>query len=270
MLACPLSQRADTPRSGSGTGPERALERRHPDPPLAAARKLSRPQRSLRAQARSREAPTHDSPQAPAQRPNHQAAAGPGRSEHWNVDILIPLARQRDSSAGPNVPCERRTDPAEPRRGTNPQRQPRHSATVKQVGAPGYTAFLQNAPLVRHTRGLTPGWYAVPRWGTPNASPSPEPPCAGLIPQSTPKYAKRQRDRAGASIGSDQTSPSRTARKPHPPPSFPARAGPIPRSLVEAVILSASPGTRPPQNRWEHQGMRRSFRTHRWYAIPGV
>jgi hypothetical protein len=44
----------------------------------------------------------------------HEAAAGPGRSEHRNVDILVPLARQRESSAGPNVPCERRTDPAEP------------------------------------------------------------------------------------------------------------------------------------------------------------
>ena len=42
------------------------------------------------------------------------AAAGPGRSEHRNVDILSPLARQRESPAGPNVPCERRTDPAEP------------------------------------------------------------------------------------------------------------------------------------------------------------
>ncbi|MFZ4819205.1 MAG: hypothetical protein ACOYLU_11200, partial [Limisphaerales bacterium] len=26
-----------------------------------------------------------------------------------------------------------------------------------------YAAFLQNAPVVRHTRGFTPGWYAVPR-----------------------------------------------------------------------------------------------------------
>ena len=65
------------------------------------------------------------------------AAAGPGRSEHRNVDILIPLARQRESPAGPNVPCERRTDPAEPHRGTDPQRQPNHSATAKQVRAPG-------------------------------------------------------------------------------------------------------------------------------------
>jgi hypothetical protein len=69
--------------------------------------------------------------------PIHEAAAGSGRSEHRNVDILIPVARQRESPAGPNVPCERRTDPAEPRRGTDPQRQPRHSATAKQVRAPG-------------------------------------------------------------------------------------------------------------------------------------
>jgi len=43
--------------------------------------------------------------------------------------------------------------------------------------------------------------------------------------------------------------PSRTARKPQPTPSFPASAGPIPRSPVEALIPSASPGIQPPQNR---------------------
>ena len=43
-----------------------------------------------------------------------RAAAGSGRSEHRNVDTLIPLARKRESPTGPNVPCERRTDPAEP------------------------------------------------------------------------------------------------------------------------------------------------------------
>jgi hypothetical protein len=69
--------------------------------------------------------------------PNHEAAAGPGRSEHRNVDILIPVARQRESPAGPNVPCERRTDPAEPPPPTSPRRQPWHSATAKQVRAPG-------------------------------------------------------------------------------------------------------------------------------------
>jgi hypothetical protein len=104
------------------------------------------------------------------------AAAGSGRSEHRNVDILIPVARPRESLAGPNVPCERRTDPAEPRRGTDPQAPApalRHRKTGHSTRV--YAAFLQNAPVVRHTRGFTPGWYAVPPWGTPNASPPQSP-----------------------------------------------------------------------------------------------
>jgi hypothetical protein len=69
--------------------------------------------------------------------PSNPAAAGSGRSEHRNVDILISVARQRESPAGPNVPCERRTDPAEPPPPTSPRRQPRHSNTTKHVRAPG-------------------------------------------------------------------------------------------------------------------------------------
>jgi len=65
--------------------------------------------------------------------PIHEAAAGSVRSEHRNVDILIPVARQRESPTGPNVPCERRTDPAEPPPCTRPQRQPRHSATAASL-----------------------------------------------------------------------------------------------------------------------------------------
>jgi hypothetical protein len=45
---------------GSGIGPERALERPHPDPVSAIARKLLQSPRSLRAQDRSREALTRD------------------------------------------------------------------------------------------------------------------------------------------------------------------------------------------------------------------
>jgi hypothetical protein len=61
----PIEGQAPNQPSGSGTGPERALERRHPDPRRATARKPSRPQRSLRAQDRSRGAP---SPQHTSQR----------------------------------------------------------------------------------------------------------------------------------------------------------------------------------------------------------
>jgi hypothetical protein len=42
------------------------------------------------------------------------AAAGLSRSEHWNVNTLIPHARQRESPSCPDVPCERRTSPADP------------------------------------------------------------------------------------------------------------------------------------------------------------
>ena len=45
--------------------------------------------------------------------PNKRYAggAGWGQSERRNVDTLIPLARQRESSSCPSVPCERRTLP---------------------------------------------------------------------------------------------------------------------------------------------------------------
>ena len=177
-----------------------------------------------------------------------EAAAGSGRSEHRNVDIRIPVARQRESPTGPNVPCERRTDPAEPyrrhrlgklfqptesprmglssgevaeevtggsgpgaeraleannqsprakrevrsspelpcerrprpaepRRGTYPQRQPQHSAIAKKVRAPGcMRRSFRTHRLCAIPRGFTPGWYPLPRWGTPNASLFPEPP----------------------------------------------------------------------------------------------
>ena len=57
-----------------------------------------------------------------------RSAAGPGRSEHWNVNHLTPSRLQRESPTHPHVPCERRTDPAEPphkpvkRSGTGPER----------------------------------------------------------------------------------------------------------------------------------------------------
>jgi hypothetical protein len=170
--------------------------------------------------------------------------SGPGAERALEANNQSPRAK-REVRSSPELPCERRPRPAEPRRGTYPQRQPQHSATAKKVRVPGcmrrsfrthrlcaipgvspragircpvgalrtphlpqsphrlhvpsapapqrpsaittkhrvnddsprvYAAFLQNAPVVRHTRGFTPGWYALPRWGTPNASPFPEPP----------------------------------------------------------------------------------------------
>jgi hypothetical protein len=157
----------------------------------------------------------------------HEAVAGSGRSEHRNVDILIPVARQRESLAGPNVPCERRTDPAEPPPPTSPQRQPQHSATATQVWPPrGYAAFLQNAPIVRHTPGFHPGLVSVaplghskrltfPRAPTASASPrlpAPSPQHIGstmiVFPQRRPSNHSIQghtlNPRSGSGIGPER------------------------------------------------------------------
>ena len=71
---------------------------------------------------------------------------------------------------------------------------------------------------------------AMPVIDNPPKSPSPTPPLNHQRPFLTTAHPGRQRDRTGASIGSDHQNPSRTARKQRPPPSLPARAGPIPRS----------------------------------------
>jgi hypothetical protein len=133
------------------------------------------------------------SPSLPAG-PNHPAAAGPGRSEHRNVDILIPVARQRESPTGPNVPCERRTDPAEPPPPSSPRRQPRHSATAEQVRAPG----CMRRSFRTHRLCAIPG--VSPRAGMRcpvGALRTPQLPRAFLQDRTT----QQQRDRAGVSIG---------------------------------------------------------------------
>ena len=58
------------------------------------------------------------------------AATGSVRSEHWK---RTPNPPEHSAKAPPSLEltCERRTVPAEPRRGTHPQRQPRHLATPK-------------------------------------------------------------------------------------------------------------------------------------------
>ncbi len=50
-----------------------------------------------------------------------EAAAGLSRSEHRNVDTLLPPRAQRESSSYPNVPCEHRTSPADPTQEPNPR-----------------------------------------------------------------------------------------------------------------------------------------------------
>ena len=147
--------------------------------------------------------------------PIHEAAAGSVRSEHRNVDIRIPLARPRESPTGPNVPCERRIDPAEPPPPTSPRRQPRRSATAKQVRASG----CMRRSFRTHRLCVSP---------------------AQSLPAEPPQIRPAERDRAGASLGSEHQSPSRTARKPLLPRASSASAGSIPRSPPSTQPQSSS------------------------------
>ena len=112
---------------------------------------------------------------------------------------IIPVARQRESPAGPNVPCERRTGPAEPHH---------HDTPVND------SYFSSWATITPHR---------------------------GTGSQST----QRQRDQAGASIGtSTPCPPSRDSAKAQPAPTFPASAGPIPRSASSSQCDSTASSDR--------------------------
>ena len=114
---------------------------------------------------------------------NHQNTPSPprgssriGPERHRNIDILIPLARQRESPTGPNGPCERRTDPAEPHRPQAPGASPGTPPPQHRCGPPGgMRRSFRTHRLCAIPRGFTPGWSTVPRWGTPNASPPQSP-----------------------------------------------------------------------------------------------
>ncbi len=204
---------------------------------------------------------------------SNPAAAGPGRSEHRNVDILTPLARQRESPAGPNVPCERGTDPAEPlSRHGSPAPAPllRHrktgESTPRACGVPSERSGC--APYL----GFHPGLECGAPLGHSERITSPEPPRPQRQHHNTP--VQRQLFSSWATI---KPSPYRDRPSSNPaaagpgrsehrnvdiliPPRAPARKPNWPqRSLraqdrsrgapVEARIPSASPGTPPPQNR---------------------
>jgi hypothetical protein len=80
-----------------------------------------------------------------------------------------------------------------------------------------------------------------------------------------------ERDRSAASVGGDHHNPLAHRAKAPPPRASSARAGPIPRSAFEALIPSASPGHSASAKQVRApRCLRRSFRTLRLCAIPGV
>ena len=124
--------------SGSGIGPERALEAIKPVSSRNSAKASILPRASLRAQDRSRGArhrphtpgasPTTHLPKPPhsgtaypkGQAPNHPAAAGSGRSEHWKRSNPSPRATARKPHPTPSFPASAGPIPRSPRRGTDP------------------------------------------------------------------------------------------------------------------------------------------------------
>jgi hypothetical protein len=154
-----------------------------------------------------------------------RAAAGSVRSEHRNVDILIPLARPRESSTGPNVPCERRTDPAEPPPPTSPSASPGTLPLQNRSEYPGlcgvpsertgcapYPGFhpglVCSAPL-GHTERLT--IPEAPRLHVPSAlAPSPQHTGSTTIvfpqrrPSNHPIEGHTPNPRSGSGIGPER------------------------------------------------------------------
>ena len=121
-----------------------------------------------------------------------------------SVDDLSPPKPER-SGVGPERALEANTP--------TPSRKARKLILLKAYSASG--GLMPRSPAMRRsfrthrfwlclTRGSTPGWYAVPRWGTPKA-------CQPNPAEHTKTVAERCR--AGASLGGEHPNPSRTARK---------------------------------------------------------
>ena len=117
-----------------------------------------------------------------------------------------PSRVQRESSTHPHVPCERRTDPAEP--------------TQTRSAAGSGRSERRNVHHLPPPRAFSAKTQLIPTF----------PANAGPVPRSPPKPAA-QRDRAGASVGTSTTySPRAFSAKAQLIPTFPASAGPVPRS----------------------------------------
>ena len=205
------------------------MERRHPEPPRATARKLSRPQRSLRAQDRSRGARPNNAPKpSPSEPVPHHLKISKSGPFCVNVRDRPPGARS-GSGNGPEQALEainpspraQRESPTLPRASLRAQDRSRGAPVETLIpSASTGTRPLQNrcehpgvcgVPSERSGCTPYPGFHPGLVYDAPLGHSErltfPEPSCADLIPQSTPKYTKPHRDRDGASTGSDQPLP---------------------------------------------------------------
>ena len=108
-------------------------------------------------------------------------------------------------------------------------------------------AFLQNASVARwQTRGSTPGWYAVPRWGTPDQRPGPQniqPIFMSMAQEAAPRQFHRSTGLGSSASGAHRTSPGAGA---DPSGMFlvPPSQGPHPSSGGHSAGRGASAGIR--------------------------
>jgi len=232
----PIEGQAPNQPSGSGTGPERALERRHPDPRRATARKPSRPQRSLRAQDRSRggplEAPIPSA--SPGTRPPQYRSEHPGGMRRSFRTLRLCAIPGVSPRAGMRCPVGALRTPILSRASLR--------AKGRTCGAPKNRSGA-GSDRSKHWKRSNPS----PRAQRESRS-FPELPCERRFGPAEPPKTAAERDRSDACIGSDQTLPLAHSAKTNPPPSLPACIGPVPRSppfnsarFTTAVPLIPSP-----------------------------
>jgi hypothetical protein len=194
------------------------------------------------------------------------------------------VVRSLRTSIGPRLAlalsCERirHARPSLPSQSSRPSAQRPRSRGARTRDAPfeglSYTAmrrsFRTHRLGVYYTQGFTLGWYAVPRWGTPESHPT-TPHCNTPHRRTPSPHPGGSGTLAAARLGGEHHTHSRAARKPILPRASSARGGQGPAELAPETHPSRACPT---------QLMRRSFRTHRlgvsrtqgftlgWYAVP--
>ena len=168
------------------------------------------------------------------------SVSGSSRNEHWKR-TPPPLAQRAKALS-------------------SPLSFPASAGSIREAHPPTHRPTHDNPQP--NTANLFNDNYSSPRPHEPTPEPTHRP--QPLAPDPRPKTDRASADRAGTSIGSEHHHPSRTARKPYPPPSFPASAGSVrrahppthrpthsqtPRICSTTIILPHAPTNHPPNQR---------------------
>jgi hypothetical protein len=178
----------------------------------------------------------------PCLRPRLEAAAGPGRNEHWRRSPK-PLAQSAKAHPPPSLPTSAGPIPRSPTHDSKPPSPPNITPTPSGSGTGPERALeaITQTPRATARKLILPQAYLRAQDRSRGASPTTQ---NHHLPQHH-THTQRQRDRAGTSIGGDHPNPSRNSAKAPPPPSLPASAGPIPRSLTHDSKPPSPPNITP-------------------------